>query len=410
MMALWGILAAAQADVLLGVNGERFVGIVIEETADQVIFESDLGGRLTVPRAKVKEIQRLPVVTPPDDSQATTNATWKPPGVGRDGYDWLGLDTDEWLKGRLRFLQDKKIEFESDHLEDLTIDLKDVRSIYSGQPMFSQFYTQKEPVFGTVAVEQNAVTVTDKGKVITDMRDNLSGITPGGAREINFWSGKLTLGLNLQEGNSQQTSMNVSGQLARRTPSTEFIVDYLANYSEVDGRQNADNHRINSSFDIRLNRYLFVRAVQFEYYRDPLANIEQRGTVGVGLGYYILDQSGLKWLVSGGPGYQITQYATSTTNENSRAETPAGVAQSYFKVDLTRRLKFIQSFQGIFTERESGLYNHHAVSTLEVELKHFLNLDVSFVWDYQLYPKTESDGVIPKNSDFRINLGLGVKF
>ena len=35
------------AIVLVGTNGERFVGTVIEQTTNQVVFDSELAGRLT---------------------------------------------------------------------------------------------------------------------------------------------------------------------------------------------------------------------------------------------------------------------------------------------------------------------------------------------------------------------------
>src|SRR5258708_25983687 len=50
--------ALGLADVLIGTNGERFVGRVLSETAESVVFESEFAGRLTVPRARIRELQR----------------------------------------------------------------------------------------------------------------------------------------------------------------------------------------------------------------------------------------------------------------------------------------------------------------------------------------------------------------
>src|SRR5215831_3368353 len=95
--------AGAKADVLLGVNGERFVGTVVEEKADAVVFESEIGGRMTVPRSRIRELQRTPKAPEPGtnatasaQSAVTSSATWQPPGVGKDGFDWLQLKSDEW--------------------------------------------------------------------------------------------------------------------------------------------------------------------------------------------------------------------------------------------------------------------------------------------------------------------------
>jgi len=86
------------------------------------------------------------------------------------------------------------------------------------------------------------------------------------------------------------------------------------------------------------------------------------------------------------------------------------VLQTSFKADITRRLKFSETIGVALTSEEAGRYSHHAVSTLEFEIKRHLDLDVSFVWDYLRNPQTESSGTVPQRSDFRLTLGIGVKF
>jgi hypothetical protein len=80
------------------------------------------------------------------------------------------------------------------------------------------------------------------------------------------------------------------------------------------------------------------------------------------------------------------------------------VLQSNFKLDISDRLKLKLTYRGQATSRVAGLYSHHAVSTMEFEIKHHLNLDVSFVWGYLEYPQTKDDGVVPKRSDYYLTL------
>jgi putative salt-induced outer membrane protein YdiY len=406
----------SHADVLIGVNGERLVGKIIEETADTVVFESELGGVLKIPRNRIRELQKTPPAkveptkepAPSAQVMETTNAAWMPPGVGKDGFDWIQLKSDEWLKGHLRYVQQKKVQFESDKLEDLTLDLKDVRKIYAAKPMFTKFY-EKEQIFGTVIVSNDVVEVFGPEQLRLP-RAELTGITPGGKREIEFWSGKADIGLSLQGGNTKQATFNASAELARRTPATQFILDYLGNFSEANGQQTANNHRINLTYDVRLNENWFLRPVQLEYYRDQLANIAYRATAGVAIGYYLFDRDGLEWVVAAGPGYQYTRFATVAPGAEDTASTPAATLQSRFEADITKRLTFIQTFSGTVASEQAGLYSHHIVSTLEFEIKHHLNLDVSFVWDYLQNPQAEASLAVPEHSDVRLTLGVGVRF
>ena len=60
-------------------------------------------------------------------------------------------------------------------------------------------------------------------------------------------------------------------------------------------------------------------------------------------------------------------------------------------MDLTQRLKIIQTFGATLTSQDAGLYIHHAATTLEFDIKRHLDLDVSLVWDYLQDPKPHSN-------------------
>ena len=166
--------------------------------------------------------------------------------------------------------------------------------------MLTQFEGQ-ESIYGTVTLSNGVVTVSGP-EIVSMPREELTGITPGGGgREIHYWLGKVDVGSTLQSGNSKQTTVNTSAELARRTPDTRLLLEYLGNYSEVNDTKNANDDRVNLTYDLRLNHDWFVCPAEFECYHDPLANIAYRLTAGVGAGYYIFNRDGLEWIVSAGP-------------------------------------------------------------------------------------------------------------
>ena len=413
-----GLASSVCADVLVGTNGERFVGTVIQETTNDVVFDSELAGRLTFPRSKIRELQRTSltatnatvVTTVATNAPATTSTlAWKPPGVEIDGSDWVRLKSGEWLRGELKYIQNKEVEFDSDEMDQQTLKLKDVSQVYTAHRVFTQF-EDRSPAYGKVVISNDVVHVLGDEPLALS-RDLLIGVTPSGGRTgIRDWSGSANLGLSLQSGNQHQTTLTTAAELARRTPATTLLLDYLGNYGVANGVQTSNNERGNGSYDIRLNKDWFVRPAQLEIYHDELANIAYRLTGNASAGYYIFDKTGLEWNVSAGPGYQYTKFANVETNQSDYAATPAGVLNSYFKADITSRLTFIQSWQSIFTDRESGQYTHHTVSSLEFEIKRHLNLDVSLIWDYLQNPQPKSDGTLPQKSDFYLNVGWGVRF
>lgn len=141
-----------------------------------------------------------------------------------------------------------------------------------------------------------------------------------------------------------------------------------------------------------------MRPLQFEYYQDTLANISYRLTAGVAAGYYIFDRNGLEWTVYAGPAYEYTRFENVEPGQSDTATTPAAVLGSSFNADITRRLTFIQTWQSTSTKEQSGQYTHHAVSTLEFEIKRHLNLDVSLIWDYLQITKPEPTALSRKRT------------
>jgi len=419
VLVFGAVRGVALADVLVGTNGERFVGTVVQESADTVVFDSELGGRIVVPRSKVRDIEHAEPKTPVVETNApiaashpvakkTLNLDWRPPAVGKDGSDWIQLKSGEWLRGKLKYVQQKRVEFDSDELEELDLKLKDVRQVYSAQPVFTKFH-DSQSFYGTVVISNDEVRIS--GATIPNYtRDELTGVTPGGEQEIKFWSAEASLGLNFQSGNTKQATLSASAEIARRTPDTRFMLNYLGDYSEVNDSESANNHRLNSSFDIWLTRRWFIRPVLAEAYHDPQANVSLRVTGGSGVGYEIFDEDSLEWAISAAPSYQYTRFETVEPGSSDSATTPAAVLQSNFKADITSRLTFIQNFQMVFTDREAGLYTHHAVTSLEFEIKRHLDLEVSFVWDFLDRPQPKSDGTIPFKNDYFLIVGTSVRF
>lgn len=67
-------------------------------------------------------------VAPGPTNSMLPDLSWVPPA---DSFDWIQLKSGEWLKGRLKAMQDRKLEFDSEKLELLTFDWKDIRQARS---------------------------------------------------------------------------------------------------------------------------------------------------------------------------------------------------------------------------------------------------------------------------------------
>ena len=345
-----------------------------------------------------------------NSAAARTNSSlpdlsWVPP---EDSFDWIQLKSGEWLKGRVKAVQERELEFYSEELDDLTFDWKDIRQVRAHR-ILDLLTVTGEKLSGPVMVTPDQVTVGGAQPRVFS-REEIQSLTPGGSKERDYWSGKVSLGLNLRTGNTKQVDYNASANLQRRTPETRFTLDYLGNLSSVDSMESANNHRVNSEFDYWLSQRFYLLLPSVEYYRDPFQNLAHRLTVGGGLGYDLIDHPNLEWNITTGPAYQYAWFDSSEPGEPTQKGTAALAFGSRFKWDIAYRTKLILEYRGQYTSREVGETTHHGVSTLTFELTKRFDLDVSFIWDRISNPRVGADGIQPKPDDFRLVVGLGVDF
>jgi len=366
----------------------------------------------------------FPVTRPdlgfPDDpgvlllAQASTESelrkAWESASPPTDTFDWVQTTSGEWLKGELKVLYSGSLEFDSDEFGLQTLDWDDVAQFHGNGTERIRFGTPE----GIVTVDGRVTVTIDKIIVDTDEgtkefdRNQLISIAPGARTEWDNWSAKISLGLNLSSGNTEQTDFTSTINIKRRTPENRVEIDYLGNFSTTRDLETVNNHRLNIFFDVFATREYFWRPIFAEYYRDPFQNIDYRTTIGAGAGYHIIDTPVTTWDVFGGPGYRATRYVSVQPGDSQKATTPALVASTSYDTALTKTVDFNAQYNISVVNKESGSFTHHAIAKFEIELTDIFDFDVAVIWDRTQDPQARSDGSVPKQDDIQLLLTLGV--
>jgi hypothetical protein len=243
-------------------------------------------------------------------SNQLPDLNWVPPP---DAYDWIQLKSGEWLKGRIKAMQEWDLEFDSEELDTITFDWYEIRQLRSAENfnvlLGSVKHQRKESdlLYGRITATPQELTVSRGGISTTVDRSKIQSFTRGGSL-INKWTGRGSFGLTIRDGNSDQLQYNATLNLQRRTPDTRFSFDYLGNLSEVEGTKITENHRVNSAFDVWLSKRAYLIVPFGEYYNDQFQNIDYRVSIGIGLGYYLIRNLTVEWNVTAGPAYQHRKY------------------------------------------------------------------------------------------------------
>jgi len=355
-------------------------------------------------------------------------------------FDWMELQSGEWLKGEFKGMYSGDVEFDSDEFDVVTFELGDVKQIITKgdsvislnrpMPSLTALSTKlhkndKENIAENEDIENEVIgkILFNDGTFKIVMKDgstkalsatDIASIAGGEPKESNYWSASVFLGIDVLSGNTEQTTVTAKAHVQRRTALTRFLADYLNTYTKVaDDTKTADNNRFTSSFDMYQTAHFYWRLASVEYLRDPFRNIAGKYTVAVGLGYDIIYTPKTNWSVTMGPGYQHTSYSdynSSNPSSIESADTGLFFLNTKFDTEITSSIDFIVNYNAYFLNKDSGTYTHHAEIALETELVNDFTIDLSLFWDRTQDPIAFADGSYPEQDDFKTMLAIGYSY
>ena len=376
--------------------------------AELIKLEQTVGEQADITDEKASEVMAAEAKAAEDEA---SSKPWLP---AARNFDWVQLTSGEWLKGNIKAMYKDSLEFDSDKLDMQIIDWEDVKYLKSYRPININVEGH-EPVTGMLQITEDKVTITNRDETLEYERSKLISLAPSGDREVHLWAIKYSLGLNIRSGNTDQLDYNSKFNATRRTARSRFVLDYIGNVSNTrDADDNfvetINNHRVNASASRYATRYFFYTPLFAEYYSDPFLNIDKRLTLGVGVGYTILDMPGFEWNVNGGPAYVSTDYVSVLPGEEEQVDAGAIVLATDLDYDITSSLEFIFNYRIQASKKEAGGYTHHMVATFESEITSSLDFDVSLIWDRINQPATDADGNRPEPDDYRLTVGVTYEY
>ncbi|CAA0090904.1 Uncharacterised protein [BD1-7 clade bacterium] len=321
-------------------------------------------------------------------------------------WDWLQLTSQEWLKGTVEVMYSRTLEFDSDKLGDRNIKWKDIQYLRTGRQMQIRLKSNRI-LLGRILVQNGVLTVTGYDEVID--YDEVLTVTAGEPKESNYWKGNANLGANFRSGNTNQTEVNAQASFQRRTIENRLGITYTGNYSVTDDVLSANNHLANVSWDKFIDTKFFWQVLNGEYYKDTFQNINNRITIGSGIGLDVIDTSKMEWQISGNVGYQYTENEDVESGSPS-SQTPALSFVSNLEMELTSDIDYTLDYRVQIVNRVAGLYNFRLTTGFEFEVTSLMDLLISFEWDRIENPTPTSDGQVPLKDDYRSTVGLSFDF
>lgn len=342
--------------------------------------------------------------------ESVVAGSWEvPPQACSGDFDWIQLRNGEWLKGEIKELLRDKFTFESDELDTLVIDWEDIYLVCS--PWWNTLVLDNRTnVVGIFHMEGDAVIMETSAGERHFRRADVQSIIPGGTKRRDYWSGKLSLGLSLRSGNTNQADASSYMMIQRRSPMLRTQLGFTGNYGSFEGTETINKQEASLNHDIFVSDKVYLTVPIINYYRDRFQNLDYRLTAGGGAGLQILDHVDLEWSITGGGGYQYTAFSQTDPEEASSANGGALLSSTNLDWELTDRLELNFDYHMMLGLSESIQNTYHALLMISLDLWKDLSFDLSLMWDRIENLQSVSGDSGPKTDDIRMNVGIGWEF
>jgi putative salt-induced outer membrane protein YdiY len=325
-------------------------------------------------------------------------------------FDWILLKSQEIIKGEIISLYQEDIEFDSDELGIMTVDWTEVSILKSVNKMSVRLNSGLIVQGRLVVVDDKIHLIDSDGKKSIYPSSELNTVAKTSAREVGLWDGEFTFGFDFKDGNSEKLDFLVSTDLRRLTASSRIKISYLTQFSKASQEQTDNNHRLNTTYDLFYSKNIFVRLVDFEFFKDKFQNIKNRTTFGVSLGYLILDNSKHEWDISIGPSIQQTTYIDVAQGNKETETSPVAQFSTDYEYEITKDIDFELSYRVQFVNPESGHRLHNLNSGFDIELIDDFDVNIISIIDRVEKPIQTSDGTVPKQNDYTFSFGISYEF
>lgn len=198
----------------------------------------------------------------------------------------------------------------------------------------------------------------------------------------------LGAGASYASGNTDASSINLSGDGVRATPHSKWQFGGKASWARTDGATTAENLALGTQYDRDLSPLWFGFG-KADYLRDKPANLSSRVSLFGGAGRHVVKGETLTFDVSAGLGYTEDRYI-SPANVNGELRERYGRVEALFAEESihrwTRTTTFHQKLSLYPALRSGGDYRAVFDSGLSVAMTDALSLTAGLSYRYNSDP------------------------
>ena len=340
----------------------------------------------------------------------TGDVPWHPESPQNDvvlDFEWIKLKGGEWLKGEILSLRDDTLIFDSDKFGDHLFKWEDVHELYSIERMTVVLFDGRV-ITSRLSIIDGEVSFLDKNETVS--RDLIISFVPTNSNWWKLWNGRISAGLNLRRGNTDQTDLQFNLDLIRRSAFNRLNLSYTGNFSYVKAQPIVSNNKAVFGWNYFISHRMYLIPISYTFFSDPFRNIRQQHTPSIGFGYEIVNRTKIDWNLLGGGGYRYIEYYSVESGLKDFTQSVVLHLGTNLTADLTDSTEIDFSYTVNFDLMNLKNIGQNLSALLYVDITNNLELDLMFTWSRVGDPERREDGTLPQKDDLSLSTGVNYKF
>lgn len=313
--------------------------------------------------------------------------------------DWIMIENGDRISGEIQENTADSVTILSPSLGALKVPKSKIYSIHQGQAprVTARALRTGKPEYTQTPTTPEAITESAPTPVVAKAEP-----APKKAKantEGYKWTGRVSAGGNVQDGNSRTKSITADADIKARNKKNRFGLGGEANWAEDQGNRTDNDQQIYANYDRFLTDKWFVGARQ-SFEKDEFEELDLRSQSGLFAGYQFYEQDDLNLQVKAGPDYIFEDFE----NGNSENDLALSWALDYDQKfnDGGVQLFHKHEISTPFDDTEAFLFKSETGARVPISQRLDASAQVDFDWD-----NSPSEGVREDDTTYSLKVGYG---
>src|SRR3954471_4765882 len=313
--------------------------------------------------------------------------------------DEVRMKNGDRLTGKVTEASGGKLKVSSAAAGDVTIDLKDVDTFSTDEPVEVRLKDGRILRERLQASETTGVVTAADGTPVTFA--DVKSISSKGAH----WTGALVVGGLITRGNSDTESLNASIEATRRgdfdriSATAGYIYSRQKDPDTGNKSTTADNWFAAGKYDYFFSEKVYgFASLRAEH--DTIAALDLRLTPSVGVGYQWLERPDINFNTEAGLAWVYEDYASGGSDNHIAAR-----LAYHFNKKFNDKVAFLHNLEYLPSLEDLSDFNLNADAGIRATLTKTMFAEFKFEWRYDATPAPDAS-----NNDLRYLLGVGWTF